>query len=59
MLTKNLTTLELETVFDAIAETLDSEENKELFLTKLALCLANEVGDLTRITSAIRASKGK
>jgi hypothetical protein len=57
MLTKNLTNAEYEAVFDLIAETLDEQPNKELFLAKLALCLANEVGDLEKIIKAIEASK--
>lgn len=55
---KQLTTQELETIYDALATALDgiNEEKQLLFLTKLTLLLANEVGDLSVIETAIKSA---
>ncbi|UTO05460.1 DUF2783 domain-containing protein [Moraxella sp. FZLJ2107] len=55
---KQLTTQELETIYDALATALDgiNEEKQLLFLTKLTLLLANEVGDLPVIETAIKSA---
>lgn len=47
---------ELEQVYDLLAETIDEvgEKNESLFLSKLALTLAHELGDLEKVREAIR-----
>lgn len=59
MLPKNLTTAELETVYDQLAEALDAvpREQRVLFLTKLSLALANLLGDPAQVRQAIEAAK--
>lgn len=54
---KTMTTTDLETVFDAIAESVDkvAEEKQLLFLAKLSFTLANVVGDADRVRAAIEA----
>ena len=52
---------ELEQVYDLLAETIDKvgEKNESLFLSKLALTLAHELGDLEQVREAVRiAAKG-
>lgn len=46
---------ELEKVYDALAEGIDqaTPAKSELFLTKLALLLANEIGDSAVVARAI------
>lgn len=55
MLPKLLNTADLELVYDRLATAIDQvgEEKTALFLSKLALALANLVGDRTRIDQAI------
>ena len=50
-----LTLNELEAVYDALAEALNQvgTEKESLFLTKLALLLANQLGDQTQVEQAI------
>jgi hypothetical protein len=47
---------ELESVYDTLAEALDQagKDDEVIFLTKLALLLANDVADESRINDAIR-----
>jgi hypothetical protein len=47
---------ELESVYDTLAEALDQagKDDEVIFLTKLALLLANDVADESRINVAIR-----
>ncbi len=49
---------ELEKVYDALAEGIDkaTPEKSELFLTKLALLLANELGDSSTVTRSIKTA---
>ena len=52
---------ELEQVYDLMAQAIDAAgaENEALFLSKLAITLAHELGDLERVREAIRiAAKG-
>lgn len=52
---------ELEQVYDLLAEAIDEigENNESLFLSKLAIALAHNVGDLETVREAIRiAAKG-
>ncbi|MCB1381462.1 MAG: DUF2783 domain-containing protein [Notoacmeibacter sp.] len=46
---------DVETVYEALAETLDAigPDKRELFLAKLALLLASEIGDPARVTLCI------
>jgi len=55
MLPKQLTTADLEAVYDRIATAIDAvgDEKTALFLAKLTLALANLVGDRTAIDQAI------
>ncbi|MFI0397595.1 MAG: DUF2783 domain-containing protein [Thiolinea sp.] len=50
-----LTLNELEAVYDALAEALNQvgTEKESLFLTKLALLLANQLGDQAQVEQAI------
>jgi hypothetical protein len=50
-----MTPTDVERVYDAIAETLDTvgTEKSELFLAKLALLLSNELGDVEQVLSLI------
>ena len=53
-----ISTTELEQVFDALAEGIDraTPEKSELFLTKLALLLANELGSAAPILRSIETA---
>lgn len=46
---------EFETVYEALAETLDhvGEGKRELYLAKLALLLAHEIGDAARVRQRV------
>jgi hypothetical protein len=58
MMPKILSTAELEQVYDLFAETIDAtpEGKRALMLTKLALALANQVGDPEKIQAAVAAA---
>lgn len=47
---------ELENVYDMIAEAIDQagKDDEVIFLTKLALLLANNVGDETGVSNAVK-----
>lgn len=49
---------DLESVYDALAQAIDQvpADRSPLFLTKLALILAREVGDRERVTRAIETA---
>lgn len=49
---------ELEKVYDTLAEGIDTATpaKSELFLTKLALLLANEIGDAETVGRAVQAA---
>lgn len=53
-----LSTADLEQVYDTLAEAIDSaaEGRSELFLVKLALLLARELGDRSRFESQVAAA---
>jgi len=59
MIPKILTTAQLETVYDLLAEALDAvpETQRLLYLAKLSLALANLVGDPGKVASAVVASQ--
>ena len=46
---------DVETVYEALAETLDTvgPDKQALFLAKLALLLASDIGDAARVTQRI------
>ncbi|NKC15315.1 MAG: DUF2783 domain-containing protein [Gammaproteobacteria bacterium] len=50
---------ELEVVYDLIAEAIDEagSDNTPLLLSKLALLLAHEIGDLQTVKRAVEAAK--
>ena len=54
-----MNTHDVETVYDALAETLDAvgEGKGELFLAKLALLLSHEIGDASRVLSLIAQAR--
>jgi len=57
MLEKRMSVGDLEQVYDVLADAIeDSGSKSELYLAKLALALANLVGDRTEVERAIRAS---
>lgn len=58
MIPAGLTITDLEAVYDALAQAIDRvpADRSPLFLTKLALLLAQEVGDHGRVTRAIEAA---
>jgi len=58
MITKKLSTADIEAAYDLIAEGIDraGEEKARLFLAKLSLALANLVGDLSEVTRAVDAA---
>jgi hypothetical protein len=58
MITKKLSTADIEAAYDLIAEGIDraGEEQARLFLAKLCLALANLVGDLSEVTRAVDAA---
>jgi hypothetical protein len=49
---------DLETAYEALAQKIDSvgDEKTELYLAKLALLLAKEVGDLPRVLDCIEGA---
>ncbi len=53
-----LTIPQLETVYDTLAEAIDKAgpERSELFLTKLCLLLANQVGDDAVVQAQVRSA---
>lgn len=53
-----LSIADLESVYDALAQAIDRvpADRSPLFLTKLALLLAREVGDRERVTRAVEAA---
>ncbi len=53
-----LTIPQLETVYDTLAEAIDQAgpEHSELFLTKLCLLLAHQVGDDAAVASLVKAA---
>lgn len=50
-----MTPSEVETVYEALARQIDATppDRRELFLAKLALLLAHELGDATRVTHLV------
>jgi len=50
-----MTPADVETVYEALAETLDAvgADKRELFLAKLALLLSHDLGDTARVLSRI------
>ena len=58
MMPKNLTTAELERVYDLMAEGIDEAgpDQAPLFLAKLAFALANMLGDGAAVEGAIEAA---
>ncbi|QRG07015.1 DUF2783 domain-containing protein [Xanthobacter dioxanivorans] len=59
MIERNITDTALEAAYDGIAEAIDAtpEDKRPLFLAKLALVLANLVGDEGRIADAVSAAR--
>jgi hypothetical protein len=57
MIPKRLETTELEAVYDLLAEAIDrvGEARRDLFLAKLALVLANLLGDRAQVEAAVAA----
>lgn len=53
-----LSTQDLERVYDTLAGTIDAidEDKQMLFLTKLALLFAHDIGDVAVIEKAIKAA---
>ena len=58
MIEKKLTTAAIEAAYELIADGIDraGEARAQLFLAKLCLALANQVGDLAEITQAVDAA---
>jgi hypothetical protein len=58
MIPKILSNEDLETVYDRLAASIDAvpEQSRVLLLAKLALALANYVGDLSKIETALDAA---
>ena len=58
MITRKLSVAELEEVYDAIADAVDEapEDKRLLFLAKLALTLASQLGDAAKVSEAIAAA---
>lgn len=58
MIVKRMTVSDLEVIYDTIAESIDDVpvERRSLFLAKLSLVLANLVGDVDQVRSAITAA---
>lgn len=56
--TTPLTILQLEQVYDTLAEAIDQAgpERTELFLAKLSLLLANAIGDAAVVTCLVQAA---
>lgn len=59
MIEKTITDTDLEAVYDMLAEAIDATEpeRRTLFLAKLALVLANRVGDAGQFAEAVAAAK--
>lgn len=55
-----MTTDDLETVYETLAVTIDTVEasKRSLFLSKLALLLANDLGDSDQVCARISAAAG-
>lgn len=58
MIPKRLETTELEAVYDLLAEAIGraGEARRDLFLAKLALVLANLLGDRAQVEAAVAAA---
>jgi hypothetical protein len=58
MIPKRLGNAELEAVYDLLSEAIDraGEARRDLFLAKLALVLANLLGDTARVEAAVEAA---
>ena len=58
MTAKKLAPAELEAVYDLLSEAIDAvpEAQRELFLAKLALVLANMVGSPGQVAAAVKAA---
>ena len=58
MIAKKLSTAEIETAYELIAEGIDraGEDQARLFLAKLSLALANLTGDLAAVRQAVDAA---
>jgi hypothetical protein len=58
MIDKKLTTAAIEEIYDLVAAGIDraGEAKAKLFLAKLCLALANQVGDIKEVTQAIDAA---
>ncbi len=58
MIPKKLSNAEMEGVYDLLSEALDAvaEEERQLFLAKLVLVLANMVGSPGQIALAVKAA---
>jgi hypothetical protein len=58
MIEKKMSTIEIEQVYDLIAEGIDKAgpDKMALFLAKLALALANLVGDSKAVANAVLAA---
>jgi hypothetical protein len=58
MIEKRMSTMEIERVYDLIAEGIDKAGTgkSELFLAKLSLALANLVGDAEQVANAVSAA---
>jgi hypothetical protein len=58
MIARKLATAELEAVYDLLSEAIDAvpEAQRELFLAKLALVLANLVGSPGQVAAAVKAA---
>lgn len=59
MMPKVMSTAQLETAYDALAEALDEvrPEQRPLYLAKLTLALANFLDDVEKVAQAIAAAK--
>ena len=55
----NLTAEDLERTYDLIAQSVDEvgSEQEALFLSKLCLALANQLGDMQKIEASVRLAK--
>jgi hypothetical protein len=58
-MTANLTSEELEKTYELIAESIDEAgiEQESVFLSKLCLTLAYQLGDMQKIEASIRMAK--
>lgn len=59
MLPKNLSTTDLEDIYDALASAIDKAEanNESKLLTKLVLLLSNSLGDKTLVMDTIEIAE--